>query len=378
MWVIALFRSGCPPGRPLPRLVSPSARPSPNSAPSPHAMSAAVNGTEIRLADQSAERRQGRLRSRRRLGDEVDGAADQRPSGEARASAARPQAAAVSATTAKPAAAARRGQPAVRMRRRQAVAKPRRGADDEPSRPPPVATSSPNSAARLHRPSHCDDDPASAAAKRAPRQAARASAAIARPTPPPTVRRRRRRRRRRHSTPPITASTGTTARGAALPGAAASIRPPTAPATTPARPPPIDAARPSRRGECGGAAQPEQDELAGASDRAGPAENRHRPRLGDVPSRVPQQRARERVMRTGAEPPQRLGRAERVQELGGLALLVFVAARCAGRGEALQQRFVRIRRPAQPAAASGPAGRLVRDCHSPSSSSSTTSGNTNR
>ena len=111
-----------------------------------------------------------------------------------------------------------------------------------PSKPPPVALFTPTSAARLQRPSHCTREPANSAAKRcAAEQGRRArrdrtiDSATDNPAPtpaPPAA----------PQHPPMTASTGTTANDATLPGTRRQDQtPPPAPPTTPARPPPIDA-----------------------------------------------------------------------------------------------------------------------------------------
>ena len=140
----------------------------------------------------------------------------------------------------------------------------------------------------------------------------------------------------------MTASTGTTARDAALPGAAARISPPTAPATTPGESAADRRAGPSRRGDRGCAAQPQPDQLTARGERRGLAEDRHRrrPRRHPIACRAAA-RARTRG-RARAEAAQRFGRAQRVQQLGRLALIFLVARARWRRGHALQERLVRI------------------------------------
>ena len=63
---------------------------------------------------------------------------------------------------------------------------------------------------------------------------------------------------------------------------------------------------PSCRGECGGAAQPQGDQLARRRKRCGLTENRDRAGLRGVPPRIAQQRSRECVAWASADAPKRL------------------------------------------------------------------------
>jgi hypothetical protein len=74
------------------------------------------------------------------------------------------------------------------------------------------------------------------------------------------------------------------------------------------------------------------------------SQNRHRAGLRHRPARFAQQRARPRVVRTRIESSQRFGRAERVQELGRL-LLILVPSCVAGTArDAFEQRLERVHR----------------------------------
>ena len=75
-----------------------------------------------------------------------------------------------------------------------------------------------------------------------------------------------------------------------------------------------------------------------ANQRVRCAKDRHRPGLWHVPARIAQQGAGEGVARPGAEQAERFGRAQRVELLSGLALLLVVARGTRHARQLLEQR----------------------------------------
>ena len=98
-------------------------------------------------------------------------------------------------------------------------------------------------------------------------------------------------------------------------------------------------ARPSPGGDSRGAAQPEPQQLARDRKRRGRAEHRHLSRAGHIPARIAQQRARGGMTGARAEAAQRFRRSQRMKQLGRLAAVVLDGT---GTSETIQQRFVRI------------------------------------
>ena len=298
--------------------------------------------TKVGFADESAEGCQVHLRSRRRVRDQVNRASDQRPARKRQRQ--RRQSAGGSRRDGdeKAPPASRRGQTTVRM-----------GCCEAVSRAPRLLQWRALRGRRRYRRSR----------RRAPRGSiGRAIAAAAPATPPPTAAPHTNASMRRERAidsatdspaptpappaapqhPPMTASTGTTPSEAALPGAARSISPPTAPPRSPERPPPIDA--PAQRAAASAAARRSLSltNSRAVANGAGSPSIGTSTGLGHVPAGVAQQRACECMARAGGEPPQRLGRAERVQQLRRFAAVLFVARTGGDASEALQERLVRI------------------------------------
>ena len=227
----------------------------------------------------------------------------------------------------------------------------------------------PTSAARLHRPSHCAMDPATPPPSAAPPITASArrdraidsATDIPAPTPAPPA---------APQHPPMTASTGTTAREASVPGVVARISPPAAPPNNPARPPPTDA--PAHRAAASAAAR---CSLSVISSRAvATAAGALRMAPAPIPERPTGRHAagsRKRMARARTETTKRFVSSERVEQLRRFALIFLLA--CGGRDadNALQQRLEGIDRQRGGATARR---RCVRGGgHSASSSSSTRS-----
>ena len=141
----------------------------------------------------------------------------------------------------------------------------------------------------------------------------------------------------------MTASTAATAIGAALPGATASSSPPAAPPTTPARPPPADA--PAHRAAAIRAARRNRRLTSAAAAAIGAG----CPRIGTSTGvrRSPSAyRAAARARTRDAAGCQGARSASDVpsacRQLGGFALLFFVAGVGRDAGHALQERLERI------------------------------------
>ena len=247
-----------------------------------------------------------RLRSRRCLRDEVNGAADERPAGKRQGQ--RGQAAGRGGRAARQRVAGGRAARPVRPRiaalPRRSRVPPRRRSRALPGRRR-RRRSRPTSAARLHRPSHCAAEPARPPPSAAPQTSASGA---------PGSRNRLRHRQPRADAGAAgcaAASSDDGQHGDNRKGRSASWRGCENQPAGGATEKPREAAAnrrssPSRRGECGRAAQPQGDQLARRRKRCGLAENRHRAGLRGVPARIPQQRSRERVAWAGAKPPKRL------------------------------------------------------------------------
>ena len=189
----------------------------------------------------------------------------------------------------------------------------------------------PTSAARLHRPNHCAMDPATPPPSAAPLITASArrdraidsATDIPAPTPAPPA---------APQHPPMTASTGTTAREASVPGVVARISPPAAPPNNPARPPPTDA--PAHRAAASAAARCSLSVISSraVSSSGRRAENRHRPRFRNVPPGVTQQRSRKRMARARTETTKRFVSSKRVEQLRRFALIFLLACAWLRRG----------------------------------------------